>query len=349
MQEITKDQIYNMSDEEFEKVMQSGEYIQQAKNIDDSSDDNDKGEDTSIDNSKDLGDNTSNTNPEQQSNDKLDSNDSSDTSNEQPLDNSDETEPTQEVEKFSIKANGQRFEFTKDELIKLAPKALNYTKKMQAIAPYRRSISAMQENGLTEDDINQLIEMKRGNRTAISNFLNKHNISTLDLDESQSYDYTPNKYGREQNELTETLEELQSYPPQAVTTLTNYIDSLDKVSRETMQQHPHILRTLMNDIESGDFDRIQPEANKRAFLDENKKPGLDYYIQVANELLQHTQRKMESDSRVNKEAKIQNIRDKTRMSGNRKQTEAPKKVIKSAFDITDEELEAFEKQIGVIY
>lgn len=348
MQEITKDQIYNMSDEEFERVMESGEYIQQAKDADSNSDtpaDNSTG----IDNPNDLGDNSINTNPEQQSNDTLDVNDSSDTSNKQPLDNSDDTEPTQEVEKYSIKANGQRFEFTKDELIKLAPKALNYTKKMQAIAPYRRSISAMQENGLTEDDINQLIEMKRGNRTAISNFLNKHNISTLDLDESQSFDYTPNKYGREQNELTETLEELQSYPPQAVNTLTNYIDSLDKVSRETMQQHPNILRTLMSDIESGDFDRIQPEANKRAFLDENKKPALDYYIQVANELLQHTQQKIESDKRVRSEAKIQDIRDKARMSGNRRQTEAPKKTINSAFDISDEELAAFEKQIGVIY
>lgn len=349
MQEITKDQIFNMSDAEFERVMQSGEYLQQAQSSIDEPIPTDDDKSSSIDNPNDLGDNTSDTNPEQQSIDKLDSNDSSDTSDKQPLDNSEETEPTREVEKFSIKANGQRFEFTKDELIKLAPKALNYTKKMQAIAPYRRSISAMQENGLTEDDINQLIEMKRGNRTAISNFLNKHNISTLDLDESQSYDYTPNKYGREQNELTETLEELQSYPPHSVNTLTNYIDSLDKVSRETMQQHPNILRTLMNDIESGDFDRIQPEANKRAFLDENKKPALDYYIQVANELLQHTQQKMESERRVRKEAKIQDIRDKTRMSGNRKQTDAPKKTINSAFDISDEELAAFEKQIGVIY
>lgn len=347
MQEITKDSIYNMSDEEFEQAMASGEYKRLAL---EATDNDDSSEPEDIDNSKDLDDNSTNTNPDEpDTTDKVDSNSSSDTSNEPSLDNSDNTEPTnnQEVEKFSVKANGQRFDFTKDELIKLAPKALNYTKKMQAIAPYRRSISAMQENGLTEDDINQLIEMKRGDRTAIANFLNKHNISTLDLDESQSYDYTPNKYGREQNELTETLDDLSSHPQVGV--LSRYIDSLDATSKTNLRENPSVLRILMDDIERGYFDKIAPEANKRAFIDENKKPALDYYIEVANELLKQTQQRASENTRLKNEAKRQDIRDKARMSGNRKNIDTPKKAIKSLEDISDEDLEAFEKQLGILY
>lgn len=345
MQEITKDTIFNMSDEEFEQAMASGDY---KKIIPEAKDDDDDTEPTDIDNSDNLDDNFTNTNPNEPESTKVDSNSSSDNSNEPALDNSDDTEPTnQEVEKFSIKANGQRFDFTKDELIKLAPKALNYTKKMQAIAPYRRSISAMQENGITEDDINQLIEMKRGDRTAISNFLNKHNISTLDIDESQSYDYTPHKYGREQNELTETLDDLQHHPQ--VNTLIRYIDSLDATSRKNLQENPNVLRILMDDIERGYFDRIAPEANKRAFIDENKKPAIDYYIEVANELLKQQQKQVENEARLKNEAKRQDIRDKTRMTGNRRNIESPKKAIKSIEDISDDDLEAFEKQLGILY
>lgn len=345
MQEITKDTIFNMSDEEFEQAIVSGNY---KKIIPEMKSDDDDTEPTDIDNSDNLDDNSTNTNPNEPEPTKVDSNSSSDTSNEPTLDNSDDTEPTnQEVEKFSIKANGQRFDFTKDELIKLAPKALNYTKKMQAIAPYRRSISAMQENGITEDDINQLIEMKRGDRTAISSFLNKHNISTLDLDESHSYDYTPHKYGREQNELTETLDDLSNHPQVGV--LSRYIESLDATSRKNLQENPNVLRILMDDIERGYFDRIAPEANKRAFLDENKKPAIDYYIEVANELLKQQQKQVENEARLKNEAKRQDIRDKTRMTGNRRNIEAPKKAIKSIEDISDDDLEAFEKQLGILY
>ena len=62
---------------------------------------------------------------------------------------------------YKIKANGLEYDFTIDEMQMLASKGMDYTKKMQVIAPYRKTIDAIQENGITQDDINLFIVIKK--------------------------------------------------------------------------------------------------------------------------------------------------------------------------------------------
>lgn len=258
---------------------------------------------------------------------------------------------TQKVEqqKFSIKANGQMYEFSQDDLIKLAPKALNYTKKMQKLAPFRRAISAMQENNISEDDINQFIEMKKGNKTAIANFLGKNNVDAYDvsaIDAQEATKYQPLKYGREQNELNNVIEELESHPQSNI--LTGYIASLDDASRQMLIKQPDGLRVLMSDIENGYFDKISAEANKRAFLDNNAKPAFNYYVDVAEELYKA---QVEADKKAKELAQNQQldgVRQQAKITGNKSTAVSPKKKVNSVDDISDEMLREFEKQIGFI-
>ena len=107
--------------------------------------------------------------------------DSEDQEDDQPDDI--EEEPEEEVDEtvkaeatirtHRVKADGDEFEFTDEELIALAPKAMNYTKKMQEIAPYRKRISAMKDNNITEDDFNLMMDVFKGNKDAISIILKR--------------------------------------------------------------------------------------------------------------------------------------------------------------------------------
>ena len=104
------------------------------------------------------------------------------------------------IAKYKVKANGTELELTNDELLQLAPKALNYTQKMQEIAPWRKSISALKDNGMTHDDVNLMIDIMKGDKDAIAEIVKRHKIDTLDLDVEESK-YRPRDYGKDEHEL----------------------------------------------------------------------------------------------------------------------------------------------------
>lgn len=386
--EFTKDEIFNMSDEDFEKNFNAlpkddtsfASFFQQDTNNEPSATDNqppldnqttetgsnegnvfDKPKvdesksdtDKSIDKDKNFWNNFNNVNQDDTSSN-IEEPKSSDENT--PDDDSKAEEPSKEEQPqpqiHKVKAYGQTMNFTTDELIKLAPKALHFTKKLQALAPFRRSISAMQENNITEDDLNQFIEMKKGNKTAIANFMANNHIDAYDvsaIDSQEAIKYQPLKYGREQNELNRVIEELQEHPRSGE--LTNYVASLDQVSKDRLVKNPDVLEVLMSNIENGYFEVIQPEANKRAFLDGNKKPMIEYYAEVAGEYYKYLDSlEAKKNQQQSTQKDIQNMREKAKVSGNTgiKTVQKQPKQITSPYDISDEELEAFEKQMKFI-
>lgn len=359
LQNLTEEQIMNMPSEDADKAFarllemrdndnSKPDEQNTPNNIlesnENQSDDNQATPTTDIDTNSNVGYNSPNVNSDSSQSGSAED-DSQSNNDDKPNDS------TQKVEqqKFSIKANGQMYEFSQDDLIKLAPKALNYTKKMQKLAPFRRAISAMQENNISEDDINQFIEMKKGNKTAIANFLGKNNVDAYDvsaIDSQEATKYQPLKYGREQNELNNVIEELESHPQSNI--LTGYMASLDDASRQMLIKQPDGLRVLMSDIENGYFDKISAEANKRAFLDNNAKPAFNYYVDVAEELYKA---QVEADKKAKELAQNQQldgVRQQAKITGNKSTAVTPKKKVNSVDDISDEMLREFEKQIGFI-
>lgn len=381
--EFTKEEIFNMSDEDFEKNFNAlpkedmnsllqmnepqDEGNQEPQNsgteepksnvfdnpkVDESKQDSNK----NLDNDKNFWNNFTNANQDEppsntnEGDNKTSDNNATSDENKQ-VENSTDDEPKVQPQVHKVKAYGQTMNFTTDELVKLAPKALHFTKKLQELAPFRRSISAMQENNISEDDINQFIEMKKGNKTAIANFLNKANIDAYDviaIDDSDKQQYQPSKYGREQNALTQISDELAHHP--RVAELHSYINTLDKESKNRLAQNPDVLQVLMSNIENGYFDIIAPEANKRAFLDGNRKPAIEYYADVAKEYYDYLDSKENAKKSAEYTKDINQARNKAKMTGDtgiKTQQKQPKQ-IRSAYDISDEELEAFEKQMGFL-
>lgn len=380
--EFTKDEIFNMSDEEFEKNFNSlpkdsstfSSFFEPSnsdegnQNVDNNNgeskvfdkpkvDDSKQNADKGIDNNKNFWNNFNSVNQDEPPTDTDSEGDNNQSDNNTQSDDDDKVdepsddEPKNQPQVHKVKAYGQTMNFTTDELIKLAPKALHFTKKLQELAPFRRSISAMQENKITEDDLNQFIEMKKGNKTAIANFLNKSNVDAYELtaiDDNDTREYQPSKYGREQNALTQTIDELAHHPK--VAELHRYVDSLDGESRKRLANNPDVLEVLMSNIENGYFDIIAPEANKRAFLDGNRKPAIEYYADVAKEYYDYLDSKERAKKQNTFNRDMDKARNKAKITGDtgiRTQQKQPKQIT-SAYDISDEELEAFEKQMGFL-
>ena len=273
---------------------------------------------------------------------------------EEQLDTEEQEVQVQETEgeptKYKLKANGQMYDFTIDELTSFASKGLNYVRKMQQLKPYSKTISAIKEYGISEDDINQLIEMKKGNTDAVANFLQKNNISSYDVsmvDNDRATNYRANQYGEsEQSTLKDIIDEVQLHPQYNV--LQRYVSGLDEKSSQLILEKPEIIKHLMNDIENGVFNDIAPEANKRALLDDNNQSLLDHYINVANEVYT---KKVNEAKAVKQQQQVSNrnvARNKARVSGNQGLPTLPDKEIHSVADITDDDFENFLKSQGIL-
>jgi len=204
----------------------------------------------------------------------------------EPTDDGEVAQPQEEATEpksprtYKVKANGREFDFTLDELKMLAPKAMDYTKKTQEIAPYRKTINAMRENGVSEEDINMLIDIKRGNKEALASLIKSQNIDLLDLevDESAS-NYVPNSYGKsiQEQAMEETIQRLQTKPEVFAQTKA-VVSGFDDRSKSIFYENPQYLELLQVDVENGTFDKVLPYAEKLAVLDGNQKSMLEYYM-----------------------------------------------------------------------
>lgn len=247
---------------------------------------------------------------------------------------------------YKVKANGQEYDFSIDEMLKLVPKALDYTKKTQYIAPYRKTISAMEENGISQDDINLLIDMKKGNKDAIAKFLQSSEIDTFDLPEKDDINYTPQDYGIDNNqaELEEVITTLRQ-DQDGFTKVNEALSKFDDTSKGMLYSQPQLLLGLDDDIKSGLYDKIMPEVNKVAALDGFNKPILEYYAMVGQRVIQQEQIKAANEAKL-KQQKEQTYKD------NKKKASIPstisaevQKDIQNASDINTDDFWKWRKSI----
>lgn len=186
---------------------------------------------------------------------------------------------------YTIKADGKEYNFTLDELKIAASKGINYTQKTTALKPYRNMIKAMQDNGVNENDINMLIDIKKGNKEALSKLVKDTNVDPYDLPEDVS-NYQPNEYRQSEQslEIAETIDALRAEPEFSRT--SQVIANLDNQSKEFLSSRPNMIAELHTSIKNGEFDLVAPEAEKLSLLDGHSKPFLQYYFEAGQKLIQ---------------------------------------------------------------
>lgn len=190
-----------------------------------------------------------------------------------------------------FKANGKEIKLENpDELIKLAQMGANYTKKLQALQPNLKVVRMLENNGLLADEnkLNFLVDLAKGNPEAVRKAVKDAGIDPLDIDTSAETQYQPNDHrvSDEEWRFTSTLEDIQSNPA-GRELIGNINRSWDEQSKNLLWSDPNIMRVLTTHKESGVYDAVAEEIERRQTLGEIQGTNfLTAYEQVAREMKQ---------------------------------------------------------------
>ena len=365
------EQLANMSDEELEAAFLAAkadvgseptqyeeEHEDLEQPVDDEDSDNDADTDASEDEAEDEGSDVDDETP-----------DGEDADAEEEPETEEETKQAevQPTQKHKFKANGREYEFTEDEVREQFPKifgqAMDYTKKMQAIKPWRKTIDAIEGAQLSHDDVNLMIDVLKGDKDAVATVLKRTGIDALELDVEQSR-YVPKDYGRDDKALAvkDVIEEI-SADAEYSTTYKILSKEWDDESFREMTSDPDLIKLLHIDVKSGMYDRVQPIAEKLRVYDRGKRSNLDYYKEAAriyfNEQAQEEARRAEYEkARVMKEseladkARVRDVKDQqkqrvaVKQEAEKRKAAAPTKKVagtKKVIDYLDDSDEAYDE------
>lgn len=228
-----------------------------------------------------------------------------------------------EQQELVFKANGREFKFTQDEMLEQFPKifgqAMDYTKKTQAMKPWRKTIDAIEQAKLGHEDINLMIDVMKGNKEAIAEVMKRTGVDSLEIDTENSK-YTPNDYGRDDKALAikDIVEEI-SVDKEYEITHRVLSKEWDEKSFRKMTEDPDLIRLLHVDVKTGMFDKVQPIADKIKVFDRGSKSDLEYYRLASIELAQQQQeanrvayeaerQKQEREARLARQVEIDRVK-----------------------------------------
>lgn len=203
-------------------------------------------------------------------------------------DEEDEEEEEQPVETYKFRANGKDYEFSSEEIVDQFPRifgqAMDYTKKMQTIKPWRKTIDAIEGAKLSHDDVNLMIDVLKGDKKAITEVLKRTGTDTFELDTETDSNYVAKDYGRDDGALAikDVVDDI-SRDVEYATTHNILSKEWDDGSWKTIAQNPEMIRLLHTDVKSGMYQTLQPIAEKLKVYDGAKKSDLDYYKEAAQQ------------------------------------------------------------------
>lgn len=165
-----------------------------------------------------------------------------------------------------IKANGKMIELrTPDELIQLAQMGANYTRKMQDIAPHRKVLLMLQNNGLLDEGkLSFLIDIEKKNPEAIKKLLKDSGINPLDIDTESQSQYQANSHAVSDAEANfhAVLGDLNSHEA-GQKTIQAIHAGWDDASKQQLWIDPSVMTIIHEQRESGIYDRIAAEIDRR--------------------------------------------------------------------------------------
>ena len=292
---MTDEQMFNLSDEELERAFlearaQDNSPETDIENVEYDSEETIDLEQPEMDSDNDLVvDDTEDTEPEADSEETESTPDEgTEVYEEQTEEDDAETVPeVTETPVHKFKANGKEYTFTPEEMMSQFPKifgqAMDYTKKTQALKPWRKTIDAIESANLSHDQINLMIDVFKGDKNAIAEVMRRTGVDALDLDTENNV-YTPKDYGRDDTALAikDIVDEISSDKEFSITQqILN--KEWDDRSFSELTRDPELIKLLHIDVKSGTYDKVQPIAEKLKVFDRGRQSDLEYYKQAAGE------------------------------------------------------------------
>lgn len=190
----------------------------------------------------------------------------------------------EEAKIYKFKADGNDYSFTQDEINAqfgtVFAKAANYTRKMQELKDWTKTIDAIKSEKLSHDDVSLLIDALKGNKDAVSAIVKRANVDTLDINVDASESYKPTNYGRSHDELeiVEIEKRLKSSNIEAFNQVHDIVvHSWDEASYNEMVRNPQYIEGLQEDVITGKYAEIAPIMNKIKILDGGRASDIEYY------------------------------------------------------------------------
>ena len=168
-----------------------------------------------------------------------------------------------------FQANGKTIELRDiSEAIQLMQKGANYTRKMQDIAPHRKVLMMLENNGLLDEGkLSYLIDLEKKNPDAIKKLIKDAGIDPMDIDTTVEPTYREgnHKVTDEEASFRSTLDDLNSNPA-GKETLNLIHTGWDQASKEVLWKNPEILTMIHQQREGGIYDRIATEVERQRVL-----------------------------------------------------------------------------------
>ena len=257
-----------------------------------------------------------------------------------------------------FKANGKTISLKNaEEAIQLMQMGANYTRKMQSIAPYRKTLLMLEKaNLLDENKLSFLIDVNNGNQEAIKQLLKDKQVDPLEFNTEEQINYQPgsNRVSDAEVNFKSALDDLVS-TADGLQTVQEINTNWDQASKYELYKDPQSLRAIHQQRLNGMYNQIAGEVERRKTLGiiPYDMPFIKAYISVGQEMAQQRQAQSQSKNReplavkvatpkknVINEAKVKSVASTT------KSTPKASKQFINPLSMSDEE---FMKQFGNKY
>ena len=259
-----------------------------------------------------------------------------------------------------LKANGKTVNIDNiDDLRALASMGMDYNRKMVAIKPYRLTAKKLENNGITDEKLDYLIDLSKGNPDAIQRLLKESKIDPLDMDLDKDTAYSPNAYTVDDKEveLDAVLEDIRETPAFS-STIDIISNKWDESSKRVLLGEPAIIKVINEHVASGIYAQINTVIESERMM--GRLTGLsdiEAYKQVGDAIQsrggftnneQPTQvTELVKPTTVNRAATDPKLNDRKKATSTTKA--APTKVGKTDYNPLSMSDEEFEQEINSKY
>ena len=168
-----------------------------------------------------------------------------------------------------FKASGKTIQLKDpEEALELIKKGVDYTRKTMEIAADRKFLVMLEKNQLKDEaKLSFLIDLANKNPEAITKLITDSGVDPLDIDTSAPSKYSPGNHSVSDDEIrfTETLTEVNS-TPEGQQVVQRIFSGWDQASQGHMWKEPEAMRVLLAQKQSGVFDIVEGEVERRRLL-----------------------------------------------------------------------------------
>lgn len=188
----------------------------------------------------------------------------------------------------TFRANHKDFQIEDpEEIRKLMSFGMNYHKKMNELAPHRRALKTLEQQGLLDPDkLNYAIELLQGNKGAIAKLLKEHSVDTYELPDLEEQPYQTGNYlpSQERINFDDKVDSLKE--TEHGNQVIEFIKGLDSDSFYEIYSNPEMMDMLQSHVQSGLYQDASNFLEKERAL--GKVPAnvkdIDAYAFVAEHL-----------------------------------------------------------------